>query len=190
MRTMKILALTLVLLVAISGFSACTGFAYDNTTILAKITAIDGQTVSLIVSEMTMDGNRIPESFGDLSGMGNMPSMPNGQMPSFPNGMGDMPFPNGQIPDDLSGMQIPDFDFSGGTMDMDMDAMFHDGCDTITLTLNADVVKTLAVDDIVQISFGDKGSINSLTEFDMESFDPNDLGEMTLPETTTAGEAL
>ena len=130
----------------------------------------------------------MPDNFGDFGNMGNMPSIPNGQMPSFPNDMGDMQFPNGQIPDDLGGMQIPDFDFSGGTMDME--AIFHDGCDTITLTLHADVVKTLSVDDIVQITFGDNGSITSLTSLDMESFDPNDLGEMGFPETTAEGEAL
>lgn len=136
MKTMKLLALTLALLVTIGVFSACTGFAYDNTTILAKITAIDGQTVSLIVGEMTMDDNMMPDNFGDFGNMGNMPSIPNGQMPSFPNDMGDMQFPNGQIPDDLGGMQIPDFDFSGGTMDME--AIFHDGCDTITFVVNED----------------------------------------------------
>lgn len=83
---------------------------------------------------------------GNFSNMGNMPSFPNGEMPSFPEGMEDFPFANGDFPSGMSGMQMPNFDFSGEMGDMD--EMFHEDCDAISLTLNADIVETLAVGNI------------------------------------------
>ena len=112
-----------------------------------------------------------------------MPSFPNGEMPSFPEGMGDFPFANGDFPNGMSGMEIPNFDFSGEMFNMD--EMFHEGCDTISLTLNADVVKTLAVGNIVQVTFGDNGSVQSLTSLDEAMLGGDDFSNMLTPPIST-----
>ena len=77
-----------------------------------------------------------------------MPEMPEGGMPQMPND-GSMPeMPNGEMPEGFgNGMQSP----------------FTAGEDSITLTLNEETVKTLSVGSIVQITFGDNGSVESLT---------------------------
>ena len=73
---------------------------------------------------------------GEMPDMGEMPNM--GEMPD----MSEMSRPGG-----MNGMQMP----------------FTESGDTITLTLNEDIVNTLTVDAIVQITFGDNGSVQSLT---------------------------
>ena len=172
MKTIKLFSIFLALLIGVLGLSACAPFAYDNTTILAKITHIEGQKVTMLVGEMEMDN----PMQGNFSNMGNMPSFPNGEMPSFPEGMEDFPFANGDFPSGMSGMQMPNFDFSGEMGDMG--EMFHEDCDTISLTLNADIVETLAVGNIVQITFGDNGSVQSLISLDEAMLGGEDFSNM------------
>lgn len=48
------------LMLVIGIFAGCSKFAYDNSTIVAQVTAIDGQKVPLLVGEMAMDENMMP----------------------------------------------------------------------------------------------------------------------------------
>ena len=179
MKTMKLIVAILTLTLVIGAFAGCTKFEYDNSTIVAQVTAIDGQKVTLLVGEMDMGGNMMQGGMmpgGNMQG-GNMtpptgdstfPAIPDGEMPEMPEmpegetmpempegGMPQMPndgsmpeMPNGEMPEGFgSGMQSP----------------FTAGEDSITLTLNEETVKTLSVGSIVQITFGDNGSVESLT---------------------------
>lgn len=167
MKTMKLIVAILTLTLVIGAFAGCTKFEYDNSTIVAQVTAIDGQKVTLLVGEMDMGGNMMQGGMmpgGNMQGGnmtpptgdstfpaipdGEMPEMPEGGMPQMPND-GSMPeMPNGEMPEGFgSGMQSP----------------FTAGEDSITLTLNEETVKTLSVGSIVQITFGDNGSVESLT---------------------------
>lgn len=160
--------LVAVLLIAIACVS-CTTFAYDNQTVYAKVTAVNGQSVTLLVGELSAmeEGQRPDGAGGDPippNADGSAPqlpdggepadrpalpvdeTMPNGELPQMPEG--GMQQPNGEAPDGMAGgMQVP----------------FTAGEDTITLTLNEETVKTLSVDCIVRITFGDHGSVESLT---------------------------
>ena len=167
MKTMKLIVAILTLTLVIGAFAGCTKFEYDNSTIVAQVTAIDGQKVTLLVGEMDMGGNMMQGGMmpgGNMQGGnmtpptgdstfpaipdGEMPEMPEGGMPQMPND-GSMPeMPNGEMPEGFgSGMQSP----------------FTAGDDSITLTLNEETVKTLSVGSVVQITFGDNGSVESLT---------------------------
>lgn len=167
MKTMKLIVAILTFTLVIGAFAGCTKFEYDNSTIVAQVTAIDGQKVTLLVGEMDMGGNMMQGGMmpgGNMQGGnmtpptgdstfpaipdGEMPEMPEGGMPQMPND-GSMPeMPNGEMPEGFgSGMQSP----------------FTAGEDSITLTLNEETVKTLSVGSIVQITFGDNGSVESLT---------------------------
>lgn len=177
MKTMKLASTILALLIAAYIFSACSKFEYDNSTIFAKVTAIDGQKVTLLVGEMNIDENMMQGDFnGDMSNFtpptddGNIPQMPNedlGEMPTLPEGE---TMPEGELPEMPSdgsipempdgGMQLPNGELPEGMGNMQMP--FVAGDDTITLTLNEEIVKTLSVDSIVQITFGDNGSVEAL----------------------------
>lgn len=153
MKKIKIFSFTLALLLAVFAFSSCSKFEYDNSTIVAQVTAIDGQKVTLLVGEMDMGGNMMQGGMmpgGNMQGANMTPPTGDSTFPAIPDGeMPEMPeMPNGEMPEGFgSGMQSP----------------FTAGEDSITLTLNEETVKTLSVGSIVQITFGDNGSVESLT---------------------------
>ena len=78
----------------------------------------------------------------------------------LPEGFGGMQRPEGELPEGFGGMQIPGGQFPSRSGDMQMP--FRGNGDQITLTLNEETVKALSVGSIVQITFGDKGSVESL----------------------------
>ena len=169
MKRMKRIGLIFALIAALLAFSACSKFEYDNSTIIAKVTSIDGQSVTFAVGESSIGGNMsLPEGMPDMGEMPDMGNMPDfGEMPDMGNmpDMGDMTLPEG-----MDGTEMP----------------FTESGDTITLTLNEETVKTLSVDAIVQITFGDNGNVQSLTVI---SENMPDLGEMIPPDTDTSSDA-
>ena len=179
MRLVKRISLLLALLVTVGTFTACSKFEYDNSTVMARVESIDGQKVVLLVGEMDFGRGMYPEEFG--GGMGSLPDFggespnmevpPEGEFPSgfegmqrpegeFPNGFEGMQRPEGELPEGFGGMQIPGGQFPSRSGDMQMP--FRGNGDQITLTLNEETVKALSVGSIVQITFGDKGSVESL----------------------------
>ena len=179
MRLVKRISLLLALLVTVGTFTACSKFEYDNSTVMARVESIDGQKVVLLVGEMDFGRGMYPEEFG--GGMGSLPDFggespnmevpPEGEFPSgfegmqrpegeFPNGFEGMQRPEGELPEGFGGMQIPGGQFPSRSGDMQMP--FRGNGDQITLTLNEETVKSLSVGSIVQITFGDKGSVESL----------------------------
>ena len=58
--------------------------------------------------------------------------------------------PNGSFPDRMGNLQLP----------------FVETGDTITLTLNTESVKTLSIGSLVEITFGEGGSVLSLNVID------------------------
>lgn len=167
MKKLKFVSLMIVLLFGILMFSSCSSFPYDNQTIIAKVTAIDGQNVTFLVGDMSIDENQRRGEGGDMGNM--MPPNGNGSAPSMPDGTRqEMPsLPNGEtMPEDgfasEGGMPMPDGEIPNGSGE-NMTIPFTAGDDTITLTLNEETVKTLSVGSIVQITFGDNGTVESLT---------------------------
>ena len=179
MRLVKRISLLLALLVTVGTFTACSKFEYDNSTVMARVESIDGQKIVLLVGEMDFGRGMYPEEFG--GGMGSLPDFggespnmevpPEGEFPSgfegmqrpegeFPSGFEGMQRPEGELPEGFGGMQIPGGQFPSGSGDMQMP--FRGNGDQITLTLNEETVKALSVGSIVQITFGDKGSVESL----------------------------
>ena len=165
MRLVKRISLLLALLVTVGTFTACSKFEYDNSTVMARVESIDGQKVVLLVGEMDFGRGMYPEEFG--GGMGSLPDFggesPNMEVPperEFPSGFEGMQRPEGELPEGFGGMQIPGGQFPSGSGDMQMP--FRGNGDQITLTLNEETVKSLSVGSIVQITFGDKGSVESL----------------------------
>ena len=165
MRLVKRISLLLALLVTVGTFTACSKFEYDNSTVMARVESIDGQKVVLLVGEMDFGRGMYPEEFG--GGMGSLPDFggesPNMEVPpegEFPSGFEGMQRPEGELPEGFGGMQIPGGQFPSGSGDMQMP--FRGNGDQITLTLNEETVKALSVGSIVQITFGDKGSVESL----------------------------
>ena len=179
MRLVKRISLLLALLVTVGTFTACSKFEYDNSTVMARVESIDGQKVVLLVGEMDFGRGMHPDEFG--GGMGSLPDFggespnmevpPEGEFPSgfegmqrpegeFPNGFEGMQRPEGELPEGFGGMQIPGGQFPSRSGDMQMP--FRGNGDQITLTLNEETVKALSVGSIVQITFGDKGSVESL----------------------------
>lgn len=176
MKKIKIFSFTLALLLAVFAFSSCSKFEYDNSTIVAQVTAIDGQKVTLLVGEMDMGGNMMQGGMmpgGNMQG-GNMtpptgdstfPAIPDGEMPEMPEGETMPEMPEGgmpQMPNDGSMPEMPNGEMPEG-FGSGMQSPFTAGEDSITLTLNEETVKTLSVGSIVQITFGDNGSVESLT---------------------------
>ena len=165
MRLVKRISLLLALLVTVGTFTACSKFEYDNSTVMARVESIDGQKVVLLVGEMDFGRGMYPEEFG--GGMGSLPDFggesPNMELPpegEFPSGFEGMQRPEGELPEGFGGMQIPGGQFPSRSGDMQMP--FRGNGDQITLTLNEETVKALSVGSIVQITFGDKGSVESL----------------------------
>ena len=165
MRLVKRISLLLALLVTVGTFTACSKFEYDNSTVMARVESIDGQKVVLLVGEMDFGRGMYPEEFG--GGMGGLPDFggesPNMEVPpegEFPSGFEGMQRPEGKLPEGFGGMQIPGGQFPSRSGDMQMP--FRGNGDQITLTLNEETVKSLSVGSIVQITFGDKGSVESL----------------------------
>ena len=165
MRLVKRISLLLALLVTVGTFTACSKFEYDNSTVMARVESIDGQKIVLLVGEMDFGRGMYPEEFG--GGMGSLPDFggesPNMEVPpegEFPSGFEGMQRPEGELPEGFGGMQIPGGQFPSGSGDMQMP--FRGNGDQITLTLNEETVKALSVGSIVQITFGDKGSVESL----------------------------
>ena len=165
MRLVKRISLLLALLVTVGTFTACSKFEYDNSTVMARVESIDGQKVVLLVGEMDFGRGMYPEEFG--GGMGSLPDFggesPNMEVPpegEFPSGFEGMQRPEGELPEGFGGMQIPGGQFPSRSGDMQMP--FRGNGDQITLTLNEETVKALSVGSIVQITFGDKGSVESL----------------------------
>ena len=165
MRLVKRISLLLALLVTVGTFTACSKFEYDNSTVMARVESIDGQKVVLLVGEMDFGRGMYPEEFG--GGMGSLPDFggesPNMEVPpegEFPSGFEGMQRPEGELPEGFGGMQIPGGQFPSRSGDMQMP--FRGNGDQITLTLNEETVKSLSVGSIVQITFGDKGSVESL----------------------------
>ena len=180
MKYAKLISLITALLLLVSALSACSKFEYDNSTIYAKVTAIDGQKVTMTVGTLNIDPTLLEDGFGSMSGM----TPPSGygsygEMPDFAAGetmpdMGDMP--------DMENM--PDRENMQGMMSGGMDQLFTAGEDSITLTLNEDTVKTLSVGSIVEITFGDGGSVEALTVLggNMQGdFSFSNFGGMTPP---------
>ena len=179
MRLVKRISLLLALLVTVGTFTACSKFEYDNSTVMARVESIVGQKVVLLVGEMDFGRGMYPDEFG--GGMGSLPDFggespnmevpPEGEFPSgfegmqrpegeFPSGFEGMQRPEGELPEGFGGMQIPGGQFPSRSGDMQMP--FRGNGDQITLTLNEETVKALSVGSIVQITFGDKGSVESL----------------------------
>ena len=165
MRLVKRISLLLALLVTVGTFTACSKFEYDNSTVMARVESIDGQKVVLLVGEMDFGRGMHPDEFG--GGMGSLPDFggesPNMEVPpegEFPSGFEGMQRPEGELPEGFGGMQIPGGQFPSRSGDMQMP--FRGNGDQITLTLNEETVKALSVGSIVQITFGDKGSVESL----------------------------
>lgn len=155
MKSVKWLSLVLALLVTVGIFTACSKFKYDNSTVVAMVEFINGQKVVLLVGETDFGEGMRPENLGN--GMGNIPDF-GGEMPDIED------LPEGEFPSGFGGMQIPNGQFSSGFRDMQMP--FKENGDKITLTLNSETVKTLSVGSIVQITFGDNGSVEALTSID------------------------
>ena len=175
MRLVKCFSLILALLTTLGGLAACSKFKYDNSTVMAKVESIDGQKVVLIVGEMDIGEGMQPGALGSIPDLGgtvmpDMEDLPEGfdssQIPSgqMPEGFDGTQMPNGQMPEGFDGMQIPNGQFPSGLGDMQMP--FNETGDKITLTLNEQIVKTLSVGSIVQITFGDNGSVEALTSLD------------------------
>lgn len=165
MRLVKRISLLLALLVTVGTFTACSKFEYDNSTVMARVESIVGQKVVLLVGEMDFGRGMYPDEFG--GGMGSLPDFggesPNMEVPpegEFPSGFEGMQRPEGELPEGFGGMQIPGGQFPSRSGDMQMP--FRGNGDQITLTLNEETVKALSVGSIVQITFGDKGSVESL----------------------------
>lgn len=181
----KVLSAILLVFVITASLAACSKFEYSNSTITAKITAINGQKVTLLVGMSESNGGMMPGGNTPPEN-GMRPGMPNGQesVPALPEGesmpaggIPEMPvdgsapeMPNESMQQPEGGMQgqIPDMpeggmqgNMPGGGMGGMMPAFDENG-DKITVTLNAETVSTLAVGDVVIISFGDDGSVTSL----------------------------
>lgn len=193
MKHIKYFPLILALLLAIGIFSACSKFEYDNSTVIAKVESISGQKVVLLVGEMNIGEGMSPENFGGE--MGNVPNFNGGEMPNieglpngeFPSDFGGMQIPDGEISEGFDSMQLPDREIPEGFEGMqipngqfpssfaDMQIPFNENGDKITLTLNEEIVKTLSVGSIVQITFGDNGSVEALTAIEdmMSNFGGN-----------------
>lgn len=169
MKTIKLIVAILILTLVIAALAGCSKFEYDNSTIIAQVTTIEGQKVTLLVGEMAMDGNVMPG--GNMQGGNMMPPMGDGSFPSMPEGefpdMGNFDInniPEGgmfQMPNGGSMPDMPNGEMPEGFKNS-MKSPFTAGNDSITLTLNEETVKTLSVGSIVQITFGDNGSVESL----------------------------
>ena len=149
-------------------------------TIYVKVSAIDGQKVTLLVGEMNIDSGMFGENFanGEMPSMGTFPDMGSGEIPPFPD---DGSFPGGQVPGgafpdgsmpDMGGFSgMPE---GGGWMPNgsfpdrmgNLQLPFVETGDTITLTLNTESVKTLSIGSLVEITFGEGGSVLSLNVID------------------------
>lgn len=173
MKTTKLTSALLTLTLLICTASGCSKFEYDNSTVVAQATAIDGQKITLraggIASgqNLTQDGN-----MNHPAGNWSVPQMPGGEtgdIPALPEGE-TMPYKEPpQIPEDgfvpgmpEGGMQMPDGWFPE-SMEGNMTLPFTSESDSISVTLNEEIIKTLTVGSIVQIVFGDNGSIKGLT---------------------------
>lgn len=178
MKVIKCFSLIVALLLTVGVCVACSKFEYDNSTIMAKVESIDGQTIVLLVGEMNFGEGMPPEDFG--GGKGNIPDF-GGEIPNmedlpegeFPSGFDGMQKPEGEPPEGFDGMQIPNGQFGQGFGDMRMP--FNESGDKITLELNEETVKTLSVGNVVRITFGDNGSVEALTLLDglSSGFDGN-----------------
>lgn len=166
MKIIKPIVTILILTLVIGAFAGCSKFEYDNSTIVAQVTAIDGQKVTLTVGEMAIDENMMQgDSMALPAGDGSIQAMPNGEMPEPLEGEAIPELPDGdmpQMPEDGSMPEMPNGelpkDFENGVQ-----PPFTAGDDSITLTLNEETVGTLSVGSIVRITFGDNGSVESLT---------------------------
>lgn len=170
MKTIKLIVMILTLTLVIGAFAGCSKFEYDNSTIIAQVTAIDGQNVTLIVGEMAMDenmmqgGNMQGSNMMPPTGDGSIPKMPDGEIPELPEGETMPEMPEGgmpQMPEDGAMPEMPNGEMPEG-FENGMQSPFIAGDDSITLTLNEETVGTLSVGSILQITFGDNGNVESL----------------------------
>lgn len=175
MKHFKTAILILLSLLFVCVCTSCSEFAYSNSTIVAKITAIDGQTVTLLVGETDGKEADIPNGNGTGADIpapptqdGSAPRQPDGEptdMPELPDGErftnGEMP----SMPDDNSALEPPDGTRQpdGKRPDGENPFAFTASDTSITLTLNEETVQTLSVGNIVQITFGNNGTVENLT---------------------------
>ena len=167
MKLVKRFSLLFALIFAMGIFCACSEFKYDNSTVVARVESVEGQKVVLLVGEMNIEEGMFPQDFGD--GMGYIPDLSGGSMPNMedhPSGEfpDDMQIPGGEMPEGFDIGDLPNGQFPGGMNAMQMP--FDENGDKIELTLNEEIVKTLSVGSIVQVTFGDNGSVEALTVLD------------------------
>ncbi len=142
---------------------------YDNSTVYAQVTEINGTEITFTIGEL----KEVSMDFGQ-GGM----EMPSGEVPPMPNG--DMEMPSGEIPPMPSG-EIPPMP-DGGMMELpsgevppmpngDMvELPFIAGDEIIVLNLNQETVSILKVGDITEIVFAQNGAVKSITKVSFDSF--------------------
>ena len=177
MKTVKKVSYVILLIMLLFTVSSCSKFKYDNKTVIGMVTSIDGQKVTMNVSESDIDLSELQNFTGSFSGdMSEWASEFSNEFPYGEFSSGDMPdlenlpetgeIPNmGEMPDMGS---IPGFSSGSfpGSMTGGSSFSFEDG-DEITLTLNEDVISQISVGSIVQISFGDNGTVLSFEPIDI-----------------------
>ena len=123
---------------------------FDNSSKYAKILEIKENQATLILGEI--DENLSPFPEGKTP-----PPMQGGEIPSMPEGEMPPPMQGGEALDG-SGTITPPIPFKEGTV-------------KLTLNLNEETIKTLAVGDIVEVVFGENGTVKSITEVPPKTFE-------------------
>lgn len=172
MKVFRLLAIFAVLALIVCSVAACNKTEYKSTTLVAKVSEISADGVTFVIGEL--EGIELPEgSAPNMNGM-QKPSVPDGEMPTMPDGEmlelpeGDIPaMPDGEMPS-MSGVNGG---FGGGMGNgnmggADLSSSFKASKETITLTLDEEVLSTLTLNAIVMISFDAEGNA-TVTRADM-----------------------
>lgn len=147
----------------------------SNSTVTGQVTAVDGNSVTLLLGELTENEMGTPPS-GDTAS-GTAPSgAPSGEAPSgeapageAPSGDGSGEVPSGEAPSGGDSGEAPS---GGGSM-----SSFTAGEESVTITITDDTVITIegmgddtegtiadiTADSILEVSFGADNTVTSVT---------------------------
>lgn len=157
MNVKKLLVIAMAFVLLLTGCASSN--EWDNSTVTAKVTDIQGRKVTLALGELAMgEGMEKPDfENGERPdfGSGERPQMPEGFEGQMPEGF-EMP-ENFEMPE--GGFERPEM----GGMDFDMSQLFTENGKTVTVELSQSVVDGIAVDDLVQVTFGEKNSVQNIT---------------------------
>ena len=187
MSVKKLLIIVMALVLLMTGCSSAN--EWDESTVTAQVTDIQGRKVTLALGEMAEAKEfEMPEGFE-----GGMPRFEKGERPEMPEGFeGKMP-EGMELPEGFEGKMPENFEMPEGGFDrpqmggmgFDMSSLFTANGKTVTVELSQSVVDGIAVDDIVQVTFGKKnvvenivvmggnmGGFGGMMPFDFENFKP------------------